>query len=151
MLSCNALKYRIVVQRSFYAGLAVTGLYSSLILLILVVFNLSWITFPFLIALLVVAFYGGRKAFMQHYVIKLSEVGDIEISFNNGDYIPAQINPSSFYNSLFLSLHLQKKISLTINNMNTIKRCHSNILIFKDTLSGEEYRLLARIINSKRD
>lgn len=154
MLSCSALKYKVVVQRSFYAGVVVTGLYSSLILLILLVFNSSLSSLsslPFIIALFMVAFYGGKKAYMQRHIVKLSEAGDINVSFNGGDYIEAQMSSSSFYNRMFLFVHLQKKISLTNSDINTLDKRHANVLIFKDAVSDEEYRLLARIINSKRD
>ena len=142
MLSSNALQYNLVIYPSVYAGIAVLTLYFSLILLLLLIFSLSWLSLPFLILLLLAAIYGAQKAYRQSCTLKLSASGVIEVLFANGDLITGKISPSSFYNSLFLSLHLVNSASDFSK-----KNSQSRIVIYRDAIGEPEYRLLARLIN----
>lgn len=147
MLSSNALKYSLVINPSVYAGIAVFSLYFSLVLLLLLIFNISWLSLPFLILLLLVAIYGAQKACRKSYTLKLSDSGVIEVLFANGDLITGKISPSSFYNSLFLSLHLINSASDFSKKNSLKKKYQSRIVIYRDAIGEPEYRLLARLIN----
>lgn len=137
------LKYNINVKRSLYAAILVFSLYSFVILLLLLIFNISWLTFPLYILLLAVALYGAGKAHRQRYQLKLSDSGQVEVSVD-GELIPGLVAASSFYNSLFLSLHLK-------NNPNDFSNISNNkrfsVVIYRDAVSESEYRLLARLVN----
>ena len=149
MLFSSTLKYNITVNRSIYAAVFVFALYAFVIILLLLIFDISRLTFPLFILLLVVAIYGAAKAYRQRYQLKLSDSGQVEvISSANGELIRGVVSASSFYNALFLSLHLK-------NNPNDLlKPSHSKnaaVIIYRDAVSESEYRLLARLINFMRD
>ena len=147
MLSSSTLKYNISVRRSFYAAIFVFSLYCSVIVLLLLIFNISWLTFPLFILLLAVAVYGAGKAYRQRYQLKLSDSGQIEV-FVNGELIRGLVSASSFYNSLFLSLHLKNNP----NDFSTISKSKKfSVVIYRDAVSESEYRLLARVINFGTD
>jgi|GEM_PF-3329404 len=151
MLSSNALKYSVVVNTSVYGGVFVFMLYFSVILLSIWVVGVSWLSVPFFVLLLIIAIYGGKKAYGQIYNLKLSDSGLVSLISANNDLISAKISPSSFYNSFFLCIHLHNSptdIHYLINNK---KRYNAFIVIYRDAVSEAEYRLLARLINSGRD
>ena len=147
MLSSNTLKYNITVTRSFYAAVFVFVLYCSVILLLLLIFSVSWLTFPLFVFLLAVAVYGAEKAYRQRYQLKLSDSGLVEVSAD-GEVINGVVSASSFYNALFLSLHLKNKANdfSKPGNSKTF-----SIVIYRDAVNESEYRLLARLINFGRD
>lgn len=145
MLSASTLKYKITAKPSLYAALSVFALYSCVIFLLLLIFSISWLTFPLYLLLLAVAVYGAGKAYRQRYVLKLSDSGLVEVRiFADERVISGVVSTSSFYSPLFLSLHLK-------NNPNDVVRpSHSNklaVVIYRDAVSEPEYRLLARTIN----
>ena len=149
MLSSSTLKYNITVNSSIYAAILVFALYCAVLLLLLLIFNISWLTFPLFVFLLAVALYGAGKAYRQRYHLKLSDSGRVEvISSANGELISGLVSASSFYNGLFLSLHLK-------NNPNDFPKLSNSkklsVVIYKDAVSESEYRLLARLINFRRD
>lgn len=124
-------------------------LYLFVILLSLLVVELSWLTAPFFVLLLIIAIYGGKKAHGQLYNLKLSDSGLVDVVSESNAVISAKISPSSFYNSFFLYLHLQDNPmhpSLIGRNISDFV-----IVIYRDAVSEEQYRLLARLINNGRD
>ena len=147
MLYYNAIKHSIIVKRSIYAGLTVTGLYCALLILWLIFFEFSYLTFPFFILLLAIAVYGGKKSYAQSYELKFSEAGDVELLLANGEWMQAVISPTSFYNSFFLSLHLQRKNIMTNGYDAPVKKNDVRIVIYRDAVSKSEYRLLARLLH----
>lgn len=150
MLSANTLKHNITVHTSIYSGVVVFILYFLLIVLSVFIMGVSWPTFPFLIILLAVAVYAGKKASAQSYQLKLSDSGGLEAGFINGCVVNALISSSSFYNGFFLCLRLQNNpanILPPANKENIRKAC---IIIYRDAVSEAEYRLLARLINTGR-
>lgn len=151
MLSSNALRHSFAVNTSFYGGVFVFMLYFFVVLLSLLVVELSWLSAPFFVFLLIIAFVGGKKASGQVYNLKLSDSGLVEVISENNDLISAKISPSSFYNSFFLCLHLQKNVNDISNLINNKKFSNSFIVIYRDAVSEAEYRLLARLINTGRD
>ncbi len=101
--------------------------------------------------MLIVAVYGGKKNYAQRYNLQLSDSGLVEFVSKNGDLISAKIGSSSFYNGFFLSLHLQNNPADLANLIDRKKVSNSFIVIYRDAVSEQEYRLLARLINSGRD
>ncbi len=145
MLSATTLKYKITGKRSRYAAIAVFALYCCVILLLLLIFSISWLTLPLYLLLLAIAVYGAGQAYRQRYLLELSDSGLVEVRmFADGRVISGIVSTSSFYNQLFLSLHLK-------NNPNDLLRPSDSkkqaIIIYRDAVSEAEYRLLARSIN----
>ncbi len=145
MLSATTLKHNITVKPSLYAAISVFALYACAILLLLLIFSISWLTFPLYLLLLAIAAYGAGKAYRQRYMLKLSDSGLVEVRmFADGRVISGIVSASSFYNQLFLSLHLKN------NPDDLVRPRHSNklaVVIYRDAVSESEYRLLARTIN----
>ena len=148
MLSSSTLKYNITVNSSLYAAIFVFALYCSVILLLLLIFNISWLTFPLFILLLGVAVYGAGKAYRQRYHLKLSDSGRVEVRASaNGKLTSGLVSASSFYNAFFLSLHLKNNPN-DFSSLNHRKKL--SVVIYRDAVSESEYRLLARLINFGR-
>lgn len=150
MLSSNALKYNVTVNTSLYGGVFVFALYFSVILLASWVVGLSWLSAPFFVLLLIIAIYGGKKAHGQRYNLKFSDSGLVSFTSAHNDLIRAKISPSSFYNSFFLYIHLQNSPTDIYYFINNKKSDNSFVVIYRDAVSEEQYRLLARLINSGR-
>lgn len=149
MLSSSTLKHNITVNSSIYASIFVSSLYCSIIILLLFFFGISAVTAPLFLLLLVIAGYGARKAYRQKYRLKMSDSGQIEvISSVNDGVISGVVCTSSYYNGLFLSLHLKS----SENDFSSL--CHIkkfSVVVYRDAVSESEYRLLARLINFGRD
>lgn len=145
MLSSNALKYKISVSPSYYAGIVISLLYLLLLLLSLMVVSLTIMTLFFYAVLVVFALYAGRKAYLQTDQLLLSESGLVERNIGELCY-SGKISPRSFYNGFFILLRLEMK-----EGVFTVKNTTQFITVYKDAVSEEHYRLLARLINSGRD
>jgi len=146
----SALKYNICVNTSIYGGVFVFTLYSSLILLLLLIVELTWLSIILSLFLLVIAAYGGKQSYAQTYNIKVSDSGKIDLVFANKQSISGEISSSSFYNGFCLFIHLQirpTELSNLIIQQNPAKRF---VVIYKDAVKEEEYRLLARLIKIGR-
>jgi len=146
----NALRYNISVTTSIYGGVFVFTLYFSLILLLLVMFGLTWLSLFFSLVLLIIAAYAGKKSHQQTYNIKLSDTGQVEVVFSNQQLISGEISPSSFYNGFCIFLHLQRSPIGLPNLMIQSKPSKKFFVIYKDAVKENEYRLLARTINIGR-
>lgn len=144
MSSLSALKYNISIRSSYYAGMVIFLLYSLVILLALFVAPLTNISLIFYCLLLLVALYAARKAYLQHDELLLSESGQLERRIGELRY-HGQINAGSFYNGFFIFLKLDIK-SAVFNE----KKSTQFITIYKDAVSEEQYRLLARLIHNGR-
>lgn len=126
-------------------------LYFVVILLSLLVIGLSWLSAPFFILLSIIAIYGGKKASEQVYNLKLSDSGLVDLVSQNNEFISAKISRFSFYNSFFLCLHLQNN-PRDLSSLTKYKNISDFfIVIYRDAVSEEQYRLLARLINTGRD
>jgi hypothetical protein len=101
----SALKYNIFVSTSLYGGVFVFTLYSSLILLLLLVVELTWLSIILSLFLLLIAAYGGKTSYAQTYTIKLSDTGKMEVVFADKQLISGEIGASSFYNGFCLFIH----------------------------------------------
>ena len=146
----SALKYNIFVNTSIYGGVFVFTLYSSLILSLLLVVELTWLSITLSIFLLGIAAYGGEKSYANTYIIKLSDTGKMEVIFANKQLIRGEIGTSSFYNGFCLFIHFQSR-STNLSNIITQKKPFKKfIVIYKDAVKEKEFRLLARLIKIGR-
>ncbi|PKH01757.1 hypothetical protein CXF72_15010 [Psychromonas sp. MB-3u-54] len=143
----SALKYNICVNTSLYGGVFVFTLYSSLILLLLLVVELTWLSITLSLFLLGIAAYGGKKSYADTYNIKLSDTGKMEVVFADKELISGEIGGSSFYNGFCLFIHLQSRPTDLITRKKPFKKF---IVIYKDAVKEDEYRLLARLIKIGR-
>ena len=142
----SALKYNIFVSTSLYGGVFVFTLYSSLILLLLLVIEVTSLSITLSFFLLVIAAYGGKKSYAETYNIKLSDTGKIEVIFADKPLLSGEIGSSSFYNGFCLFIHLQSKPTDLSNLITQKKPFKKFIVIYKDAVKEDDYRLLARLI-----
>ncbi|WP_354623134.1 protein YgfX [Psychromonas sp. MME2] len=147
----NAIKYSIIVERSIYAALVTTGAYCVLIISFLTLFDFNWFaSSPFFVLLVAIAVYGGKKSYEQCYQLKFSDAGDVELLLASGEVMRAKVTASSFYNSFFLSLHLQSKEPMAGGQCAALKKKARRVVIYRDAVSTKEYRQLARLLHFGR-
>ncbi|WP_372882789.1 hypothetical protein [Psychromonas sp.] len=150
-MSCSsALKYNISVSTSVYGGVTVFVLYFSLILFVLAIVGLTWLSLLFSLCLLIIALYAGKSASAKTCEIKLSDTGKVAVVDAEQQLFSGELGPSSFYNSFCLFLHLQGSPG-DFSELITKKKYPAKfIVIYKDAVKADEYRLLARLISSMR-
>jgi hypothetical protein len=144
MSSSNALKYKITVNPSYYAGIIVFLLYNIVISLTLFVTSFTTISFFLYLLLYAIAIVAAKKAFLQHDEFLISESGLVERSIDDKRY-HGKISPGSFYNDWFIFVKFDVKCTAISG-----KNSKQFITIYKDAISEEQFRLLARLINSRR-
>ncbi|WP_022940557.1 protein YgfX [Psychromonas hadalis] len=144
MLSSSALKYKISVKRSYCAGFVNFLLYLSVILMSLLVVSLNALSLFFYLILLAIAFVAARKAFLQQDELLLSESGALERVLASKVY-SGKIGAHSFYNGFFIFLQLD-----IVGSPFAKKTSKQFLTIYKDAITEEQYRLIARLINSGR-
>ncbi len=145
MSSLNALKYKITLNRSYYAGAITFMFYSIVIFFAFFVTPLTLLSSIFYLLLFLIALYAAKKAYLQSLSFMVSETGLVERTIGDRFYY-GKISRSSFYNSGFIFLILEMSESLVID-----KNEKQYITIYHDAITTSEYRLLARLINSGRD
>lgn len=145
MSSLNALKYKITIHRSYYAGAIIFLLYSTVLVATLFVTPFTVISSIFYISLLLIALYASKKAYLQSTQLMLSESGMVERVIGDKPYY-GKISRTSFYNGFVIFLILDINDSLFIGNSHK-----QFITIYSDAISESDYRLLARLINSGRN
>jgi len=143
MQSVNTLKHNIIVRPSFYGATCAFILYSSVVIILLLIFNISWFTFPLYTLLLVTAVYGARKAYQAKFYIEVSESEQVKIIVKE-EVIRGLVSASSFYNGLFIFLSLKNDPRNFTNKSQSKKQI---FVIYRDAVKESDYRLLARIIN----
>ncbi|HEY5716417.1 MAG TPA: protein YgfX [Psychromonas sp.] len=146
----NALKYNISVTTSVYGGVVVFTLYFSLILFLQVIFELTWLSLIFSLFLLIIALFAGKNAYARTYQIKLNDTGKVAVVDANKQVNRGEIGSSSFYNGFCVFIHLQGSASDLSGPTTQKKHPAKFIVIYKDAIKEDEYRLLARLINSGR-
>ena len=122
-------------------------LHFLLIVLFLVIFELTGLSFVLALLLLIIAAYQGRRSYAQTCTIKLNDAGQIAVIFANKQLVSGEIGPSSFYNGFCLCLHVQRSSNALPNLIPHQKSPAKFIVIYKDAVKEDEYRLLARLIN----
>lgn len=144
MLSSNALKYKITISHSYYAGIVVFLLYSVVIILTWLVIPFTPISLFFYLLLFALALFSAKKVFLQQDELLISESGLVERAVADKRYY-GNISNGSFYNGFFIFLVLEVKSTVMLD-----KKSNQFVTIYKDALSKEQFRLLARLINSGR-
>ena len=142
MSSLSALKYKITINQSYYAGLFIFLLYSGVIALTLLVVSVTLFSLFLYLLLFVLAVYSARKAYLQNDEFLLSDSGLVE-RFVCGTRHIGKISGSSFYNAWFIYL----KLDITSNTIPE-KKTKQSIIIYTDAIREDQFRLLARLINS---
>ncbi|PKF60523.1 hypothetical protein CW745_14380 [Psychromonas sp. psych-6C06] len=144
MSSLNALKYKITVGRSFYAGVSIFLLYCAVIFLASLLVPLSLNSLFFYLTLSLIALYAAYQATSFSCSFRLSEAGHIEYSLNGSGY-QGGVSPHSFYCHFFIFLIIDVK-GRSLGDKST----KQVMVIYKDAVRTVDYRLLARLINIGR-
>jgi hypothetical protein len=110
------------------------------------VVEVTWLSLIFSLFLLMIAAYAGKKSHDQTYNLKLSDTGLVDAVCANKQLISGEISRSSFYNGFCLFIHLQSRATDLANLITPKKPSHKFIVIYKDAVKEDEYRLLARLI-----
>jgi hypothetical protein len=126
----------------------VFSLYSSIILLLLLLFDINWLTTICSLILLVIAVYAGKNTHAQTYSLKLSDRGEVELILKNQNRLTGKISKASFYNGLCVYLYIQANPMQLGNLLTSKKNSKKLVVIYKDAVTTEQYRLLARLINT---
>ena len=101
-----------------------------------IVYGLCFISFCF-------AAYAARLESIKTICFNINECGEITIHDAVLAVVEGQITQASFYNGLFIFIHIaHKKGLIEINNKRS-----SRLVIFSDALNESDYRLIARLIN----
>ena len=147
MSSSSALNYNIQSTHSFIANvLAIITLLFSAILLFLL-WGVGWFSVVFLIAYILTSFYLVQSSTLLPFSCALSETGNIEI--NKPMVIAGKINPRSFYNGWIILLCVEATDKLLVKQLQHNKP-RKWFIVFYDSVTEEDYHLLARLINSAR-
>ena len=91
------------------------------------------------------ALYAARIAFLQQTELMMSESGLVERVVDDKRY-GGKISNRSFYNGLFIFLVIEVNSAVMMGN-----NSKQFITIYNDAISEDQYRLLARLINSGRN
>jgi len=145
MSSLNALKYKITIKRSYYAGAVNLLLYSVVIFSLQFVIPVTLSSSIFYFILLIIALIAAQKSYQQSDQFMLSESSLVERIIDEKSYY-GKIGRGSFYNGFFIFLILEMS-----DRVITIKRSKQFIIIYNDAITKSDYRLLARLINSGRN
>lgn len=145
MSSLNALKYKVHIKRSYYAGAAIFLLYLFVILVSFRVVSASPVSLFLYLLLFLIAVYAANKAYQQQGELALSDSGLVECIAGDKT-CSGKIGRYSLYNGLFIFLHLDIQ-----NSAFTQQTSKHFITIYKDAISEEQYRLIARLINNGRN
>jgi len=147
MLSSNALNYNIQSTASIIAKiLAIIVLLLSTIILFLL-WGVGWFSVIFLIVYMSASFFLVYSLKPLPFTCSLSETGNIEV--DQPLQVVGNISSRSFYNGWILFLCVEVADKLLIKGQQHDKP-RKWFVVFYDNVTEEEYRLLARIINSTR-
>lgn len=147
MSSSSALNYNIQCTESFIAKLLaiITLLLSALILFLL--WGVGWFSVIFLSLYIFTSFYLVQSLSLLPFACSLAETGNIEIK--KPIHIDGKIHSRSFYNGWIILLCVEMTDKLLVK-----ERQHNKprkwFVVFYDSVTKEEYHLLARLINSAR-
>lgn len=141
----SALKYKITINRSYYAGAVIFLLYNIVIVISLLASPLSIIPSILHFLLFLITLYATKKAYLQSNSFMLSESGLVERMLNGKHYY-GKITRGSFYNGFFVFLILEMTENPLMGKSNK-----QFITIYHDAVSEYHYRLLARLIISGRN
>ncbi|WP_413691827.1 protein YgfX [Psychromonas sp. KJ10-2] len=144
MSSLSALKYKISTDPSVIAKvLAITLLLLSAIILYLL-WGVGWFSALLLIIYILVSAYFVCSSVQLPFSCLLSDAGHIEIS--EPKQLIGVIDRRSFYNAWVMFLCVEQVDALLVE----VK--HDNprkwFIVFYDSVTEQEYRLLARLINT---
>lgn len=139
MSSSSALKYKIAIKPSYYAGVSFFLLYCFVISFTLFMTPLTMYSSVAYLLLFLIALGAGVKAYRYSGSLLVSESGLVELKLSN-TFFKGKINSTSFYNGFLIFLKL-KSTGLSLSDK-------EHVIIYRDAISDEHFRLLARLISS---
>lgn len=119
-------------------------LYSLVILLTLPIIDFTVASIFIYLLLFAIAMLVAWKTYLLNYEIQFSESGLIENAQDDKHY-SGVISGKSFYNNYFIFLTLEVK-----HHELSEKKVKQFIVIYKDAICEEYFRLIAQIINNRR-
>ena len=147
MSSSSALNYNIQSTASNIAKVLAIILLLLIAIILFLLWGVGWFSAIFLFAYVSASFYLVHSLKPLHFTCSLSETGNIEV--DQPLKIIGNINSRSFYNGWILLLCVEVADKLLIKGQQHDKP-RKWFIVFYDSVTEEEYRLLARIINSTR-
>ena len=123
--------------------MAITIPVSSAIILYLL-WGVSWVSGGLLILYTVIPVFFVRFSPQIPFACLLSDAGNIEV--NKPNPLVGTINKRSFYNSWVIFLCVKQRDVLMVEKQHDNPR--KWFIVFFDSVSEQEYRLLARLINT---
>ena len=149
MSSSSALKYNIHNKPSFIAKALAMFFFLAIAFLFVLLWGIGWVSLLCLLAYLSTAFYIVYSLPFLPFSSRLSESGEIEI--NQPIKVTGDISARSFYNGWVLLLCVEVNDALFVSDKHN-KHKHNKprkwFIVFHDSVTDSEYRLLARLINS---
>lgn len=148
MSSLSVLKYNIQAKPSFIGKRLVMAFFVIFAILLILLWGVSWLSFSILIiySLVVFSFVKSLQPIPFHCLV--AENGSIEI--NKPYFLLGEISGRSFYNGWVLFLCVEEKSKLLINTEQKHNKSKKWFVVFCDSVSNKEYRLMARLINTGR-
>jgi len=149
MSSSNALKYNIHNKPSFIAKALAMIFFLTIAFLLMLLWGIGWASFLCLLAYLSAVFYIVYSLPFLPFSSRLSESGAIEI--NQPINVAGDISARSFYNGWVLFLCVEVNQPLLVNDRHKQSKHNKPrkwFIVFHDSVTDNEYRFLARLINS---
>jgi len=148
MSSSIALKYNIQTKPSFVAKVLVMLLFFVSFVLLFILWGIGWFSFPFIVIYIVsfIYFTYFLKQLPLQYL--LSDNGSIEI--NSPIFLLGNISSHSFYNNCVLFLCIEEHDPLQVQTTQKHNKPKKWLVMFCDSVTEKEYRLMARLITSAR-
>ncbi len=107
-----------------------------------------WFAYLLVIILFAIAYKMAFLTYLQTYQVEVSELGEISLSLESGRVIEGVISASSFYNGF--CIFLKVKIDSSLLTFESQPKENGYLVIYRDSLSQEHYRLLARLIHTQQ-
>lgn len=117
------------------------------VILLFLLWGVGWFSVVFLVFYIFTSFSLVRSSSLLPFSCCLSKVGHIEV--NKPIHLFGKINSRSFYNGWIILLCIEVEDKLLVKELQHNKP-QKWFIVFYDSVTREEYHLLARLINSAR-
>lgn len=148
MSSSSALNYKIQTQPSLFAKHLVMIFFIISAILLALLWGINWFSSIVLISYISASMYFVCCLQILPFQCLLSECGNIEIY--KPDSVMGDISSRSFYNKWILFLCIEITDPLLISSQQEQNKPRKWFVLFHDSVQDQEYRLLARLVNSAR-
>lgn len=147
MSSSSALNYNIQNKPSLFAKVLVVMFFLSNAGFLLLMWGVGWFSFLFLMVYLAASIYFVYWLKLLPFACLLSNAGNIEIK--QPIQVTGNISSRSFYNGWVVFLCIEITDALLVSSKQKHNKPRKWFVVFYDSVSEKEYRLLARLIHSK--